>query len=173
MHLPRRQSSTLLAALRQEWADPAPCRKGGPVTDTGICCRLLPPCSGDPSPGEGMNVLSFVGWGSPFHPQNTRVTLSLWDLPKFDILVQPVSSAEKKPFFYISSLSLRIMFSIILTTHELIVLDFLLKSPSRFFFFFFLIRQDVGIIALLSFSFPAPCSFSGCGVIFLTHTGIC
>ena len=136
------------------WADPAPCRKGGPVTDTGICCRLLPPCSGDPSPGEGMNVLSFVGWGSPFHPQNTRVTLSLWDLPKFDILVQPVSSAEKTPFFYISSLSLRIMFSIILTTHELIVLDFLLKSPSRFFFFFNL----SGCRYNSSFVFFFPCT---------------
>lgn len=96
--------------------------------------------------------------GRGSHSQNTHVTLSLWGLPTFDILAQPVSSAEKE---HISSTLVHYhlgncLFSIILTTHKLLVLDFPFKSPSSFFFFL----NFSGCLYNSFFVFVFPCTLS-------------
>lgn len=134
-------------------------------------CRLPPPSlrAGTADTGDLPVLVCSLSSLPGSHSKNTHGESSLWDLPKLGILVQPVSSAEKRHFFDISSLSLRKLPVLNYPDNrKLTGLDFLFQSPPSF-----LICWDVCTIALLSFSFPAPCNFSGRGDIFLTQLGVC
>lgn len=135
---------------------------------TGKCCRLPRPWGGT-TEVRRHSVLRSAGPGAVLTPRTQRQTVSLGSLNwifwynLFPVLKKHISST------LVHCRLGNCLFSIILTSHKLIVLDFLFKSPSSFFF---LINQDDYTIVLLSFSFPVPCNFSGCGVIFLIQTGV-
>lgn len=130
------------------WADPAPLQKGRASYRHQNLLQAFASLQ-----WGGMNVLSFVGWGSPFTPR-THVSHCLSGISLNLIFWYNLFPVLKK---HLSStlVHYHLIENIILTTHELIVLDFLLKSPSRVFFFFF---NSSGCRYNSSFVFFFPCT---------------
>lgn len=122
----------------------APCRKGRLVIITAICCTPLPPLGGDQQQYDP-ECAWLCRVGMPLSlPEHMSQTVS-WGISLNLIFWYNLFPVLKK---YISSPLAHYhlgnyLFSIILTTHKLIVLDFLFKSPSSFFFFFKFVRMSV------------------------------